>query len=110
MGWLSKRLGYGVYGSVDGDNPLEPPAVTINRQPGVFSYDSGTSGTVNVGAGKRVIAIAAHSTAGGSMTINGGSTITIPANVSINIDIQGTLVAPTLVFTLTDTFFVEELT
>lgn len=109
MGWLSKRLGYGIWGTVDGDNPTEPVAVTINRQPGVFSYDSGTSGTVNVGSGKRVIAIAAHCTTAGSMTINGGSSIPIPANVSINIDIQGTLVAPTLVFTGTDTFFIEEL-
>jgi hypothetical protein len=109
VGSLTKWLGYGVWGTVDSNNPLEPVAVTINRQPGTFSYDSGVSGTVNVGAGKRVIAIAAHSTVGGSMTINGGSTITIPANVSMNIDIQGTLVAPTLVFTNTDTFFVEEL-
>ena len=79
----------------------------LQRVYGTWAYYAGTSGTVVVGAGRRVLGIAAHSTTGGSFTINGGNTITLPANVSVNIEPLGNLIAPTIVFTSTDTYFVE---
>src|SRR5260221_3823286 len=71
---------------------------------GTWSYASGTSGTVTVGAGKRVIGIGCHSTAGGSITINGGSSVPVPANVGFAIEPNGNLVAPTIIFTRTDSY------
>lgn len=79
----------------------------LQRVYGAWSYYAGTSGSVVVSAGARVLGIAAHSTTGGSFTINGANTVTIPANVSINIEPLGNLIAPTIVFTGTDTYFVE---
>lgn len=32
MGWLKYRLGYGVEGTVDADNPSRPPQVTAGQQ------------------------------------------------------------------------------
>lgn len=79
------------------------PALT-----GTWGYQSGTSGTVNIGASVRVAMItAAAGSGGGSFTINGGSSVTIPANSSITISPRGILVAPTLVFTSTSAYFVE---
>lgn len=107
MSWLKRRLGYGVWGYVDTDNPTEPPAVTVNRQPGTWGYDAGTSGTEVISSGRRVISITAHCTTAGSMTIDGGDTITIPATSSLTIRIDGVLVAPTLIFTGTDAYIVQ---
>lgn len=131
MSWLFQRLGYGRTGVVDIEHPADPPHVTVDNTPlpvtstpsgsgtqavteanldlnfGTWGYASGVSGTPTIGAGKRVIGISAHSTVGGSFTINGGNTITVPANVSVNINPLGNLVNPTIVFTSTDTFFVE---
>lgn len=77
---------------------------------GTWDYNAGTSGTVAIGAGKRVIGIAAHSATGGTLTINGGATVTIPAGVGVSLEPRAQLVAPTLVFTTTDAYFVEHLT
>lgn len=74
---------------------------------GVWSYYSGVSGTVNVTSGQRVVGISAHSAAGGSMTINGGPSIVLPANTAVSIAPNGNLTAPTIVFTSTDTYFIE---
>lgn len=79
----------------------------VDKSFGTWAYYAGTSGTVTVTAGQRVIGISAHSTSGGTMTINGGATITIPANVSFNLSPLGNVVAPTIVFTSTDTYFIE---
>jgi hypothetical protein len=78
-------------------------------QTGTWSYYAGASGNVNVTAGQRVIGIAVHSTAGGSFTINGGASIPVPANSSIEIQPLAQLVAPAFVFTGTDSYFVEVL-
>ena len=74
---------------------------------GTWAYYAGVSGSVSVTAGQRVLGIAAHSTLGGSFTINGGAAITIPANSGISINPVGNLTAPTIVFTTTDSYFIE---
>lgn len=75
---------------------------------GTWGYDSGTSGSVTIGAGKRVLQITAVAGAlGATMTINGGSTATIPALTSITLEPRGNLTAPALVFTGTTAYFVE---
>lgn len=76
---------------------------------GAWGYNAGTTGTLNVAANKRILAISATAPAltGGSMTINGGQTITIPAGTSITITPKANLVAPTVVFTGTASYFVE---
>jgi hypothetical protein len=81
--------------------------VEVGALAGTWGYYAGASGTVNVSAGQRVIGIAAHSTLGGSMAINGGASVPIPAASGIAIEPFGNLVAPTMVFTSTDAYFVE---
>lgn len=76
---------------------------------GTWGYHAGISGTEVIPAGQRVIGIAAHATVAGSMTINGGDSVPIPAQSGIAIQPVGQLVAPTLVFTSTDGYFVETL-
>ena len=91
----------------DTGNALPVSNTYLSNQSGTWAYYAGTSGTVNVSAGQRVIGIAAHSTVGGSMTINGGASITIPANSGISIAPIGNITAPTIVFTSTDSYFIE---
>lgn len=75
---------------------------------GTWSYLAGVNGTVVVAAGKRVIGIAAYSAAGGTLTIDGGDSVVIPAGASIDIAPMGNLVGPTLVFSAGVTsYFVE---
>lgn len=74
---------------------------------GTWSYYAGVSGAVSVSAGQRVIGIAAHSTSGGTVSINGGPSIPLPATISVAIAPVGNLVAPSIVFTGTDTYMVE---
>lgn len=75
---------------------------------GTWGYDSGVSGSVTIGVGKRVLQITAVAGAlGATMTINGGSTVTIPALTSITLEPCGNLTAPSLVFTGTAGYFVE---
>lgn len=81
---------------------VELPALT-----GTWSYYAGASGTVVVSAGQRVIGIAAHATTAGTLTINGGQSVPIPAGSGIAIAPFGNLTAPTLVLTGTDSYFVE---
>lgn len=77
---------------------------------GTWAYEAGVAGTEIIGAGQRVIGIAAHAgIVAGSMTINGGDVIPVPANSSITINPYGQLVAPTIVFTGTDSYFIETL-
>jgi hypothetical protein len=81
--------------------------VNIDKSFGTWSYYAGTLGTVNVSAGQRVTAITCHCTTAGSLTIAGGSTITVPANTSFSDNPKGNITAPTIVFTGTDAYFVE---
>jgi hypothetical protein len=123
MSWLTQRLGNGWWGTVDADVPSQPPQVTVantsvtisgsvtetnvDKSFGTWNYYAGTSGTVVVSAGQRVIGIGVHATTAGSFTINGGSSIPIPAGVSVNIEPLGNITAPTIVFTGTDSYFIE---
>lgn len=75
---------------------------------GTWGYDAGVSGSVTIGAGKRVCQITAVAGAlGATVTINGGSTVTIPALTSLTIEPRANLIAPSLVFTGTAAYFVE---
>jgi hypothetical protein len=74
---------------------------------GTWSYYAGTSGTVVVAPNWRVVGITAHSTSGGTLVINSGQTFPILAGTAIAIQPGGNIVAPTLVFTTTDSYFVE---
>lgn len=106
-----------VAGSVTVSNPTANPetglakdATLTARLPqvvGTWDYYAGASGTVNVGAGRRVVGIAVHATTAATMTINGGAAILIPPNSSIDIVPNAQLVAPALAFTGTDSYFVE---
>lgn len=76
---------------------------------GAWGYRSGVSGTVAVPAGRRVLQITA--TAGATdatLTINGGDTVTIPAYRALTIEPKGNLVAPSVVFTGTTAYFIED--
>lgn len=79
----------------------------IDKNFGTWSYYSGSSGTVTVSAGQRVIGIGCHATTAGSFTINGGSSIPVPANTGISIEPLGNVIAPTIVFTGTDSYLIE---
>jgi hypothetical protein len=101
------------YVAVGGGASMATTESLLARLPdltGTWGYYAGVSGTVVMAAGQRVTGIAAHATLAGSMTINAGASITIPADTGIWLEPQGQLVAPTLVFTGTDTYVVEYLT
>jgi hypothetical protein len=109
-----------ISGTVTVSNPTAAPetglakdATLVDRIPdlvGTWGYYAGAAGTVVVAAGRRVIGIAAHATVAGSMTVDGGASIPIPANTGITFAPQGNLIAPTIVFTSTDSYVVETLT
>jgi len=83
-------------------------SIANNNERGAWTYAAGVNGTVVVAAGKRVIGIAAYSTAGGTLTIDGGDSVVIPAGAAISIEPKGNLVAPTIVFSAGVTsYFVE---
>jgi hypothetical protein len=89
------------------ENTLETIAADLNLVVGTWKYYAGVAGTVTVGAGERIMGIAAHASVAGSVQINGGPVITIPANVSVGIEPQGNLTAPIIIFTGTDTYIIE---
>ena len=89
------------------ENTLNALNTNIAKEYGTWSYYSGTSGTVSVTAGQRILSISCHATIAGTTTINGGASIPIPANVGFSINMTGILVAPTVVFTNTDSYFIE---
>lgn len=76
---------------------------------GTYGYNAGVSGTVAIASGKRVTHI--HAKADGAtaatIVINGGDTITIPINGSVTLYPKGNLVAPSIVFGSTASYFVE---
>lgn len=91
-----------------GNNSLAAIDGKLPDLSGAWGYDSGVSGSVTIGAGRRVLQItAAAGASGATMTINGGQTITLPALTSIAIEPCGNLTAPTIVFTNTSAYFVE---
>lgn len=85
---------------------------------GSFAYQAGISGTVTIPRGATVKAIYAHSTAGGTITIFGGPSITVVAATGLALRfVHDNLVASatqgntsnTIVFTGTDSYYVEYL-
>jgi hypothetical protein len=80
----------------------------VPDESGTWAYSAGTSGTVAVAANRRVIGIAAAAvSSGATVQINGGDTVPVPENMSIEVIPRGNLVAPTIVFTGTASYFVE---
>lgn len=73
---------------------------------GTWGYLAGVSGTETVTG--RVVSIAARGT-GATLTINGGDTVAIPDG-GFEFSPSGALVDPVLVFTDTDSYFVEVVT
>lgn len=81
------------------------------RASGVWDYRTGSAGTVVLPAGARVRGIAASTTTSpGTLMINGGTPTPIAANDSIEIEPSGNLVAPTIIFDSTVSYFVEFVT
>lgn len=78
---------------------------------GAWGYVAGVTGTPVLPAGCRVIGIAAiPATGGGTVTVDGGDTVVIPEGFPLDWQPLGQLVAPTLVFSGTQSFVVEVLT
>lgn len=77
---------------------------------GVWDYYGGSSGTVIVGAGERVLGIAAIATAAGAtVAINGGDAIPVPTDIGVELAPRANLTAPTIVFSGTASYLVEVL-
>lgn len=116
IAWRMKGMGTQAYGggavsfSESGVNQFRSLfAEFMPDLTGTWAYYAGVSGTVNVTAGQRVVGIAAFSTAGGTVAINGGSAIPIAAGTGWQLSPTGQLVAPTIVFTGTSSYTVETL-
>lgn len=83
-------------------------SITTTVSPlGTWGYRAGTLGTVSLTDSKRLLSIAAHATVAGTVTINGGDAIPIPANVAFDFAAHGVIIDPVLVFAFTDAYFVE---
>lgn len=84
------------------------PMGIIDSERGTWGYVAGVNGTVAIAKGRRVIGITAYSTLGGTLTINGGDAVVVPANSLIHLAPKGNLTAPTVVFSKSVTsYFVE---
>lgn len=90
------------------DVPVSDPLTTASY--GVWDYKAGVDGTPVFGVGSRIRSIVARSLVGGTLSINGGDNIPIPPTVGLEINPQGLIVSPVLVFTNTDMYFVEYVT
>lgn len=79
------------------------------EEEGVYQYTAGVSGTASVPSGaSRILSIAARASSGGSITIDGGDPIPIPAGANFADDFRGRLRGPaTLIFDGTDAYFVD---
>lgn len=82
----------------------------VSKRTGAWAYKAGVSGTVQVTANVRVLQISAVAggDADGSLSINGGDAVIIPAGQAITVSPQGNLVSPLIVFTGTSSYFIEE--
>lgn len=96
-----------VLGSLTNIELRASPVPISDSERGTWDYVSGVSGTVVIAASRRVLRIAAHATIAGSLTINGGNSVPIAAGSTLSIEPKGNLVAPTIVFTGTSSYFVE---
>jgi hypothetical protein len=80
--------------------------------PGTWDYRAGVSGTVNVPAGARLLSFTcvAGSGGAGSVSINGGNSIPVPAGSPFSLAPDAEVIAPTIVFTGTDSYVVQFVT
>lgn len=99
--------GAGLNVNIVSPNPLPTQDTNLLKNYGTWGYTSGIDGTIVITGSKRVIGIGVYSLLGGSFTINGGDTITIPSGVAFNIEPNGNLIDPTFIFTGTNTFVIE---
>lgn len=81
---------------------------------GTPGYAAGAAGTVTLPPNAVIIAIVAHATSAGTLTIFGGASIPIPASSQFAIDFKhalfqayGSGASAQLVFTATDSYFVH---
>ena len=81
---------------------------------GVWGYKAGVSGSITLAANQKVVSIYAVALeSAGSVVINGGDTIPVPYGATDKVSsafgdlIRGDLIAPTIVFTGTDAYFVQ---
>jgi hypothetical protein len=82
--------------------------VQIDGLSGAYGYVAGTSGTVSMPAFSRILGMGAYASgSGGSVTINGGASITVPTGGVILSSPYGSCISPTYVFTGTTSYFVE---
>lgn len=116
---VGKRLHIRMAGGGGGGATTDPTVSAkltdlIDRTPditGTWDYRSGTSGSVSIPASGRVLSAAAVATSGaGTVTINAGDSIAIPEDVGWDHEPKANLVAPTYLFTGTDSYFVEFVT
>jgi hypothetical protein len=78
------------------------------REFGRWSYLAGVSGAVVVPPGRRVLSLAAQAGAGaGSVVIDSGPPIPVPANGSVEIEPRANLTAPIVVFDQTEAYLIE---
>jgi hypothetical protein len=96
------------------DATLAALAAKVPDSAGTWGYASGVSGTVTLTGSKRVLQITAVALeTAGSLTINGGDTVPLPygatdkVSSSICIEPRGNVTDPVIVFTGTDSYFIE---
>ena len=82
--------------------------VDLKRESGTWGYLAAANGTAAVPAGARVLSVGAlGGSAAGNVTINGGAAIPIPAGTPWSLEPKGNLIAPTFVFSGTQSYTVE---
>lgn len=81
---------------------------------GTWGYSAGVDGTVDLTGGKRVLQITAIALeSAGSIQVNGGDSIPLPygssdkVSTELSIAPKGNLVDPEIIFTGTDSYFIE---
>ena len=108
MGWIHKRLGYGIFGTIDSTNPDDPPQVTLNRPSSKFNrtYVEGalasqtTDQTVyTVTSGKRlyitslkISGVNESDSTVGTLLIQDDSTLKIPLTLGYAATAQASLI------------------
>lgn len=81
---------------------------------GTWAYASGANGSISLPKGARILQLVARSAAGGSVSIFGGSAIPLiagapPLVLRFDHDLATNPLSQALVFTTTDSYFVEYL-
>lgn len=87
-------------------------AVVVEGQPrlvGVWDSVAGVSGTETLTGSKRIVGVMAHFTTAGTVQIN-ATTVPCPAGLTFNWNPNAQVTDPTLIFTGSDSYFVEYVT